>query len=161
MLMNDYCLESPVDTGLILRRLAEAKEKDALNYRLCPDPPRAIKNTAYSISCKAGIWNRQFLRDLAAKTKSAWEFERYGSFMFDETDPRPILVTKLLEFPFLDVIHKGYWEPWAVEFVQREKLDVDFSKRGLPPLKVRLKEWLKGVVFRLNPDLVTRLQNRF
>lgn len=161
LLMNDYYLEKPVDTGLILRRLAEAVGKDALNYRLCPDPPRAVKNTAYSISCKAGIWNRQFLRDLAAKTKSAWEFERYGSYMFDESDPRPLLVTEKQEFPFLDVVHKGYWEPWGVELLKREGIAYDFSVRGTPPLPVRLKEKAKNVIFRLNPDLVTRIQNVF
>ena len=161
MLMNDYYLESPVDTALILRRLSEAKEKDALNYRFCPNPPRAVKNTAYSISCKAGVWNRQFLRELAAKTKSAWEFERYGSFMFDESDPRPILVTEKLEFPFLDVVHKGFWEPWGVELLKREGLAYDFSVRGAPPFAVWLKEKMKDFIFNLNPDLVTRVQNVF
>lgn len=161
MLMNDYYLESTVDTKLILRRLAEASEKDALNYRLCPDPPRAVKNTAYSVSCKAGIWNRLFLRNLASKTKSAWEFERYGSFMFDESDDRPLLLTKNLEFPFLDVVHKGYWEPWGVELMKREGIAYDFSKRGTPPFRIRVKERLKSLVFNLNPDLVTRVQNVF
>lgn len=161
MLMNDYYLESKVDTQLILKRLAEAKERDALNYRLCPDPPRAVKNTAYAISCKAGIWNREFLRALALKTKSAWEFERYGSFMFDESDPRPILVTEKQEFPFLDVIHKGYWEPFGLELMKREGIEFDYSKRGAPPLGVRVKEGLKSFIFNLNPDLVTRVQNVF
>ena len=161
MLMNDYFLVSPVDTAQILRRLDEAKEKGALNYRLCPDPPRAVKNTAYSVSCKAGIWNRQFLRALAAKTKSAWEFERYGSFMFDESDLRPLLVTEKLEFPFQDVVHKGYWEPWGVALLKREGIAYDFSVRGAPPLSVRIKEKAKNVIFRLNPDLVTRIQNIF
>ena len=161
MMMNDYFLSAPVETALVLRRLAEAKERDALNFRLCPDPPRAVKNTAYAISCKVGIWNRAFLRDLAMRTKSAWEFERYGSFMFDENDPRPILVSEKLEFPFLDVIHKGYWEPFGIDLLHREGISYDFSVRGAPPLHVRMKEAVKGFVFRLNPDLVTRVQNLF
>ncbi|MBQ3288825.1 MAG: hypothetical protein IJH50_05385 [Kiritimatiellae bacterium] len=161
MLMNDYYLESLVDTALFLRRLGEAKASDALNYRLCPDPPRAVKNTAYAVSCKAGIWNRDFLRDLAARTKSAWEFERYGSFMFDMSDPRPILVTERLEFPFLDVVHKGYWEPFGVELLRREGIAVDFAKRTLPPLGVRIRETVKNRIFRLSPELVTRVQNVF
>ena len=161
MLMNDYYLSSPVDTGLFLRRLAEAKSLDALNYRLCPDPPRAVKNTAYSVSCKAGIWNRQFLRDLAAKTKSAWEFERYGSYMFDESDPRPLLVTERQEFPFLDVVHKGYWEPFGLALLEREGITPDLSARGAAPLAVRFKETAKNAVFRLSPELVTRVQNIF
>ena len=161
MLMNDYYLSGPVDTGLFLRRLAETKSKDALNYRLCPDPPRAVKNTAYSVSCKAGIWNRQFLRGLASRTKSAWEFERYGSFMFDESDPRPLLVTERLEFPFLDVVHKGYWEPFGLALLEREGITPDLSARGAAPLKVRLKEAVKNAIFRLSPELVTRVQNVF
>ena len=161
MLMNDYYLESPVDTALFMRRLGETKARDALNYRLCPDPPRAVKNTAYAVSCKAGIWNRGFLRDLAARTKSAWEFERYGSFMFDMSDPRPILVTERLEFPFLDVVHKGYWEPFDVELLRREGIAIDFAKRTLPPLGVRMREAVKNRIFRLSPELVTRVQNVF
>ncbi len=161
MLMNDYYLSSRVDTELVLRRLAEAKAADALNWRLCPDPPQAVKNTAYSVSCKAGIWNRVFLRQLAARTKSAWEFERYGSYMFDPDDPRPLMVSKTNEFPFLDVVHKGYWEPFGVELVRRERLPVDWTRRGTPPLTVRAREWLKQFVFRLNPDWVTRVQNWF
>jgi len=177
LLMNDYYLESKVDTPRMLALLDVAKSADVLNLRLCPDPPgahpfhcsavppfrlsTAIKNTAYSVSCKVGIWNRLFLHDLAAKTKSAWEFERYGSFMFDEADPRPLLVTQTLEFPFLDVVHKGYWEPWGVELLKREGVIYDFAVRGTPPLSVRIKEKLKSIVFNLSPELVTRVQNVF
>ena len=161
MLMNDYYLESPVDTALVLRRLAEARQLDALNYRLCPDPPRAVKNTAYSVSCKAGIWNRLFLRGIASRTGSAWEFERCGSFMFDMEDPRPILVTERLEFPFLDVVHKGYWERFGLDLLRREGIACDLTRRGLPPPGVRVREALKNLVFRLSPDLVTRVQNAF
>ncbi len=162
VMMNDYYLSGPVDTANVLRRLAEAKEKDALNYRLCPNPPRAVKNTAYAVSCQVGIWNRKFLIDLARRTKSAWEFERYGSFMFDESDPRPILVTEKQEFPFLDVVHKGYWEKYGVELLRREGIDYDFSKRGLPPFKVRMVEFLKAAVFAVFPSsLIVRTQNRF
>lgn len=159
MLMNDYYLESKVDTARIVELVAEAKAKNALNLRMNPNPPKAIKNTAYAISCQAGIWNREFLLSLARRTRSAWEFERYGSFMFDESDERELLVTERKEFPFLDVIHKGYWEPWGVELLRRERIDYDFSLRGTPPLMVRLKEAIKRFVFRLSPERVTRLQN--
>ena len=161
MLMNDYFLSSPVDTPRLLGLLEEAKSRDALNYRLCPDPPRAVKNTAYAVSCKAGFWNRLFLRELAAKTRSAWEFERYGSYMFDESDTRPLLVTERLEFPFLDVVHKGYWEPFGLELLEREGISPNLSARGAAPAAVRIKEAVKNAVFRLSPELVTRVQNVF
>lgn len=161
MLMNDYFLSSPVDTPRLLGLLDEAKFRDALNYRLCPDPPRAVKNTAYSVSCKAGFWNRLFLRELAAKTRSAWEFERYGSYMFDESDPRPLLVTERLEFPFLDVVHKGYWEPFGLKLLEREGISPNLSARGAAPAAVRIKEAVKNALFRLSPEFVTRVQNVF
>lgn len=160
LLMNDYYLCGRVDTNLILRRLSEVRSSDALSYRLVPEPPMAIKNTAYSVSCKATIWNREFLRELASKTNSAWEFERRGSFMFDESDHRPIFVSSVREFPFLDVIHKGYWEPYGVELLRREGLEYDFSRRGRAPCHLRVREWLKGKIFHLAPDLITRLQNK-
>lgn len=159
MLMNDYYLNAPVDTALVLERLREAKSRDALNYRLCPDPPQAIKNTAYSVSCKAGIWNREFLRGLASRTGDAWEFERRGSYMFDEDDKRPLLVSERLEFPFVDAVHKGFWEREALTLMEQEGVDCDWRIRGLPPFRVRMIEAVKKIIFSVSPDLVTRLQN--
>lgn len=160
LLLDDYFVSSRVDTDLILRRLEEARGADALNFRLCPDPPRAVKNTAYSISCKVGIWNREFLHSLVKKTGSAWEFERFGSFMFDESDPRPLMVTEKLEFPFIDAVHKGYWEKEGIACMAENGIAYDFSRRGAPPLAVRLKEGFKSLVFRIFPaDLIVKVQN--
>ena len=175
MLMNDYFLVSPVDAERMSRRLEEAVARKALNLRLNPNPPPPgisnashdspalpfPKNCAYAVSCQAGFWERGFLRDLAAKTKSAWEFERRGSFMFDETDTRPLLVTPTKEFPFVDAVHKGYWEPWGIAALKDNAIDYDFSARGLPPFSVRFKEAVKRFVWKLGPDAVTRLQNVF
>ena len=159
MMMNDYFLSAPVETALVLRRLAEAKERDALNFRLCPDPPRAVKNTAYAISCKVGIWNRAFLRDLAMRTKSAWEFERYGSFEVGN-ETKPLLVTSTKEFPFVDAVHKGHWEKFGVAVCRENGVEIDFSKRGLPPFSVRVKECLKALVFAVVPNTwIVRMQN--
>ena len=160
LLLDDYFISSRVDTALILRRLEEARRTDALNFRLCPDPPRAVKNTAYSISCKVGIWNRECLHSLVKKTGSAWEFERFGSFMFDESDSRPLMVTEKLEFPFVDAVHKGYWEKRGVACMSENGIVYDFSRRGEPPLKVRLRESLKSLVFKIFPaDLIVKEQN--
>ena len=42
MLCEDYYLEAPVDTALILRRLEQAKAYEALNLRLIPNPETKI-----------------------------------------------------------------------------------------------------------------------
>ncbi|MGN0845824.1 MAG: hypothetical protein ACI4RA_00390 [Kiritimatiellia bacterium] len=171
LLMNDYFLELPVDTVNILRRLEQAKAHDVANLRLNPNPPgrgpfvRAEdllefpKNVAYCVTCQTGIWNRAFLRGLAARNKSAWEFERQGSFML-EGETRPLLVTPTKEFPFLDAVHKGYWEPEGVRVMRENGIDYDFSKRGTPPFGVRVREGLKFLVFALFPwTLIVRVQN--
>ena len=172
LLMNDYFLTAPVETPRVLRRLEQAKRFDAANLRLNPNPPghrpfgspadellEMPKNVAYCVTCQAGIWNRGYLRGLAARNRSAWEFERYGSFMLaDET--RPLLVTPTKEFPFVDAVHKGCWEPFGVKVLKENGIAPDFAKRGLPSLSVRLCEGVKSLIFTIFPwTLIVRVQN--
>lgn len=169
LLCDDYFLEAPVDTALILRRLNQIRTLGAVNLRLIPNPKSGQKrddglmeypkNTAYCISTLAGLWNREFLRDLARPVASIWEFERYGSFSL-EKEMRPILAACQREFPFVDAVHKGCWEPFGVKVCQKNGIEVDFSKRGLPSLGTRLIEGLKALVFALVPNtLIVRVQN--
>lgn len=171
LLMNDYYLEAPVETANILRRLEQAKTHDAANLRLNPNPPGRSpfapagdllefpKNVAYCVTCQTGIWNRGYLRGLAARNRSAWEFERLGSFML-AGEERPLLVTPTKEFPFLDAVHKGYWEPEGVRVMKENGIAYDFSRRGRPPLGVRVREGLKALVFAVFPwTLIVRVQN--
>ena len=170
LLMNDYFLNAKVDTTAFLQRLEEAKRYDVASLRLMPNPPgrrlwkdsdllEMPKNVAYCVTCQASIWNRDFLLGLAKRNKSAWEFERYGSFMVSH-EPRPLLVTPTKEFPFIDAVHKGHWEKFGVKCLADNGIDYDFSKRGLPPLKTRLVEGLKGLVFAIFPwSFIVRVQN--
>ena len=173
LLMNDYYLEAPVDTANILRRLDQAKAYGAANLRLMPNPPgrRAFRadegcdlleyprNAAYCVTCQTGIWNREYLRGLAVRNRSAWEFERFGSFMLDG-ETRPLLVTPAKEFPFLDAVHKGYWEPWGVRVMRENGVAYDFSRRGTPPFAVRAREACKALVFAVFPwTFIVRVQN--
>ena len=117
------------------------------------------KNTAYCVTCQTGIWHREYLLNLARRNKSAWEFERYGSFMVGD-EKRPLLVTPTKEFPFVDAVHKGCWEKFGVEVCRRNGVEIDFSVRGLPPFKVRLCEGVKKLIFVVFPwTLIVRIQN--
>jgi len=169
LLCDDYYLENQVDTALVLKRLDQAKRFDAVNLRMIPNPKTDVtyaedlfeyrKNTAYCIATQAGIWNREFLRQLATGKESIWEFERYGSFEVGD-ESRPILGTPMKEFPFVDAVHKGCWEPFGVKVLRDNGIEVDFTKRGLPPLKTRLIEGLKAAVFACVPNtLIVRAQN--
>lgn len=172
MLMNDYYLTDPVNTSMVLSRLGQIKRFDAASLRLNPLPPgrrpwrdtdllEMPKNVAYCVTCQVGIWNREFLLGLAKRNKSAWEFERYGSFQVGD-ERRPLLVTPTKEFPFIDAVHKGYWEKFGVKCLADNGIAYDFSKRGLPPFKVRLIEGLKALVFAVVPTtFLVKFQNRF
>lgn len=170
LLMNDYFLSAPVDTSRLLMRLDQAKAFDAANLRLNPNPPgrkpwrdtdllEFPKNVAYCVTCQTGIWNRDYLEWLAGRNRSAWEFERYGSFML-AGEKRPLLVTRTREFPFVDAVHKGYWENVGVRLCEENGVALDFAKRSRPPLSVRLREALKSLAFAALPNtLIVRLQN--
>lgn len=177
LLMDDYYLTEKVDTAQVLKRLDDAKRLGSNSLRLIPNPtPKkagAVKllnednlyqykpKTAYCVACQAGFWRRDYLMRLAEKQQSAWEFERYGSF-----DPitveKPILVTGTKEFPFVDAVHKGYWERFGLAVCRENGIDTASMKRTLPPFKVRLVEGLKALVFAIVPTtLLVRFQNRF
>ena len=169
LLCDDYFLESSVDTALFRKRLAQAQDLDAVNLRLIPNPKPSQpykeglseyrKQTAYCIATQAGIWNREFLLGLAKGKASIWEFERYGSFAVEQ-EHRPLLVTPTKEFPFVDAVHKGYWERFGIEVCERNGVAIDFSARGRPPFSVRLREGLKDLVFAVFPwTLIVRIQN--
>lgn len=172
LLMDDYLLSAPVDTPRVLRRFEEAKRFSAASLRLVPKPPGKTplpgsdllempKNQAYCVTCQASIWRRDFLLGLALKNNSAWEFERRGSFdVGDET--RPLLVTPTQEFPFVDAVHKGYWEKAGLALCMANGVAVDLARRTRPPILIRAIEALKSIVFAVAPlTPLVRLQNKF
>ena len=172
MLCDDYFLERKVDTAKMISRLEEMRRRNAANLRLIPNPVggKAVegsdlleyeRNTAYCIATQAGFWEKGFLKSLAAPVASIWEFERYGSFAVGG-EQRPLLHTATKEFPFVDAVHKGHWEKFGVRVCRENGIAIDFAKRGLPPLKARLVEGLKGLIFAIVPTTwLVRLQNRF
>ena len=172
LLMNDYFLCSPVNTPALLVRLEDAQKFNAASLRLNPMPPgrklyaqsdllEMPKNVAYCVTCQVSIWEHGFLSGLVKRNKSAWEFERQGSFMVAD-EKRPLLVTPTKEFPFLDAVHKGYWEKFGVKCLAENGIEFDFSKRSLPPFSVRLIEGIKAFIFAVVPNtLIVRLQNFF
>lgn len=176
MLCDDYFLSGKVDTGLILKRLAEAKTLSAANLRMIPNPrPTAVNakpfdrgsdlmryrpHTAYSIATQAGLWDRRFLASIAEGKSSIWEFERYGSFDHHVTDETLLLVTQTQEFPFVDAVHKGYWEKAGIALCRANGIEPDLARRGLPPPRVRMIEGMKALVFNVVPTtLLVRFQN--
>jgi hypothetical protein len=175
MLCDDYYLETKVDTNLVLQRLSQMRQFNASNLRMIPNPKPTSANAlpfegglmryktpyAYSVATQAGLWERSFLKLLAQGRSSIWEFERYGSFD-ERINKHLLLVTPTKEFPFVDAVHKGYWESWGVSLCVNNGIDISKLKRTLPPFKVRLREGLKALVFHIVPwNWIVRFQNAF
>ena len=119
--------------------------------------PTGFSNTARTRH--TAFWDREFLKGLLHGKASIWEFERYGSFEVGE-EPRPILVTPEKEFPFLDAVHKGYWEKFGLAVCRANGIEPDLAVRGTPPFKTRLVEGLKAFLFAIFPaSLIVRVQN--
>ena len=75
-------------------------------------------------------------------------------------EQRPLLVTPTREFPFIDAVHKGYWEKAGLAVCRENGVAVDLARRGRPPFRVRLVEGLKALVFAIFPwALIVRVQN--
>ncbi|MBR1870811.1 MAG: hypothetical protein IJ802_03195 [Kiritimatiellae bacterium] len=172
LMMDDYLISRKVETAQILRRLEQFERLGLLNLRLSPNPKPSggavdglceyKKNTAYCVSCQTGFWDREWLRSLASKFASAWEFERMGSFSFTADETRPIVCTEGVEFHYVDSVHKGYWEKAGVRLCAANGYEIDFTRRTLPPLKVRFAELVKKIIFHIVPvNLLVRFQNRF
>ena len=177
LLCNDYYLTEKVDSAKILKRLDDAKRLCANNLRLIPNPSparaRAEKlegednlyrypaQSDYCVATQAGFWRREYLRALASRQKSAWEFERFGSFD-PITAEKPLLVTGKKEFPFVDAVHKGYWEKSGLAACKENGIDISSFKRTLPPFKIKFIEGLKSLIFAVVPTtLLVKFQNRF
>lgn len=169
LMMDDYFLSDKVDTARFLQRLDDAIRHDAASLRLIPCPTNFKPfdaefgaypaNTAYCVSCQVSIWAKDFIRRVASQTTNAWEFERRGSYLCGD-ERRPMLVTRTKEFPFIDAVHKGYWEKFAVKLCRDNGVDIDFSRRPAPPLRKRLVEMAKAAIFHTFPkDWIVRIQN--
>lgn len=179
LLMDDYLLNGRVDTTLVLSRLETARALGADNLRLIPSPePRKANTmgdgpwsaaglarykplTAYCIATQTGFWRKDFLRAVARGKHSAWQFERYGSFDAAVRDAKLFAAVKR-EFPFVDAVHKGYWERAGAAACRANGIEPDFSRRTFAPPVRRAIEALKTAIFAVFPaSAIVKIQNRF
>lgn len=172
LLCDDYFLCDHVDTNKIRGLLGLAQKYHVGYFPMIKSPETCAvfseteglvefkKGTAYCIATQAGIWDVDFLKQLAKGYNSIWEFERLGSFQCAGLE-QPILGTRQMVFPFEDVVHKGKWEEFGVRLCDRNGIEIDFSRRGKMSHLMAAKEHLKGAILDVNPTLVVKFQNLF
>ncbi len=144
IMLEDYLLTTPAETGRLLGLEAFARHHRATCLRLVaiPGADRDFKNHSevgeiakgapYRASLMASFWNTADLQQLLRDEESAWEFETIGSHRADEMPHRFLALKPGVPSPipyFTTGIVKGRWVKEAVELLQREGVPVDLSKR--------------------------------
>lgn len=150
MLMEDFYLTAPVEISLVQHGLFQLCNEKAGCVRLypCPggieeygDPLYAIvpRGTTARVSCQAGIWNPEFLHDVArgamSTTGEAGDFENLGTPYAEGLDA-PVLAFKreLQPWPMqylASAISRGEWDPNAIRLCAEHGIPMDRSQRSV------------------------------
>jgi hypothetical protein len=90
-LQEDYFLEGPVKSDLLIQLLAEMRVRKVCSVVLSGGvgPWNSIdsslicevnKNAKWRLSLQAGLWEKSILRSLIRKHETPWQLESYGSY---------------------------------------------------------------------------------
>lgn len=110
----------------------------------------------YRINAQACIWRRQFLQALCLPGLDAWEFEILHS-RFSQRIEFNLYYTENTIIPYKHGIEKGRWLPQGVEILNKNNIDVDFSKRGFFTLLSTTNKRKKFRIASLFPKFFTQI----
>jgi hypothetical protein len=94
------------------------------------------KNSRYRVSTQAGLWRTEALLSYLESDENGWEFEIFGtrrakrsSDLFLTLDPVYLKENIVLDYQLTGIV-KGKWLDTIPALFEREKIQIDFSKRG-------------------------------
>jgi hypothetical protein len=150
---EDFWISAPVDTAEIMDFVGHVAAGKADYIRLYPAPgpdhtfpadPRLgvlADKAPYRTSLQAALWRKSVLRDLLRDDESCWGFELDGtprSRVYGDrflcVQPRTALPgrTRPIGLDYVcTAINKGRWATEAVQYADREGLEIDFANRPL------------------------------
>lgn len=158
LLHEDYFLQSPVDTILVLGCL-QALDRLKGNYlRLTPRPkpdkslipfigiiePRA----PYRASLQASIWKRTTLLSLIKDGENAWELEANASRRSDNLNGFYCTWKPVLDYPH-DVVVQGKWMRSQAKRYKKMDIGCDFDSRPIMTRREAFKHFYNTNLSRL------------
>ncbi len=165
VMMEDYLLSGPVDTGRIQRLDNYMVKHNAACMRLRPEPgPDAqcvddpeigeiSPGQDFRVCLQAAIWDRQVLIQLARPGESAWAFEIVGtqrSLILDRSFYSVMGAPHRSPLPYYCTgVVRGKWMPGAVRLCQKEGIPIDLNSRSCA--------WVKGWIRENRAFLPLRL----
>ncbi len=169
--MDDYLLCDYVQNRDVVYYLEIAKKYNAANVLLTENPfvsskefskNRKLKlvspGTAYSFSTQVGIWSAGFLKKYVKEEWSPWDFERRGSVEIKQNE-YPILHSRWYSFPYVEGIHRGKWTEMGVWICKRNHIKINLNKRRKMNNFEMAWLYFKGGILKLNPTMITKIQN--
>jgi len=167
-LQEDYFLEAPVKSDLLMNLLNEMKAGkigslvlsggvgpwNSMSSSLICEVDKKAK---WRLSLQAGLWKKSILRSLIRKHESPWQLESYGSYRTTRIDENFCCVNRdyyigdgVEIFPYKATgIVAGRWVKEIVHpLFEKHGITIDFSRRGFhnPKMKSRKR---KSIFFRI------------
>jgi hypothetical protein len=169
LLLEDYFLDRPVSTSLLLQNLATLANLNGSQLRLFPIPgpdcrlsshpalgtihPRA----AYRVSTQAAFWIRTHLLDLLADNESIWQFEWNATHRSRSLTARYYATNKPL-IHYRQVVERGEWFRGAARYFRIQKIGCDFTARPIMNRRLALKRSITTAVRYFKLRLTARLR---
>jgi hypothetical protein len=143
MSLEDFFLQSPVNTQHVLDCLSAIEKLDGVMLRLIPwpgpDEPlqgypmlgRCNPGGLYRLSTQTAIWRRDALLELLRDGESAWEFENQGNRRIDaRTDGFYCTWKPVMTYRY-HVVDRGKWYRHAARKFGAMNIGCDFTRRPI------------------------------
>jgi hypothetical protein len=145
-LQEDYFLNAPVDSEMLLRCLREIDKGNADYVGFyCSEPESTLnpvndalalvpQKANYRLCTQAGLWRKSTLIKYTIPGESVWQWERYGSRRAHRGSERFLCTRRNIPsvFPYIPtgVVRGRWYAPAVVDLFAKHGISVDFSKRG-------------------------------
>lgn len=170
LLLEDLYIDAIVDNKKILECI-NIMDNDTIGHlRLNPDIKYQIdysKNDlygeylpghAYRISTHPAMWQKSYLQKLTEKSIDAWSFEYEMSYESDKYEEKSI-TTKEKVISFTNTIWRQKWTREGVMLCKREKIVIDYSRRGKHSFWSKVKTDIGALIYHIvGADLVTKIK---
>lgn len=149
LLLDDFFLESPVDTERFAQCLAWMKNDAKLacfsfvptiwpnvEDGKYPGFQRRPRRAAYTANCQAGLWRTKTLLKLLRRKENLWEFEEYATIRANHTNLEFYAAAKdaplIMDYDWRPggAVHRGKWTRHVPQLLQEIGVPMDLSLRG-------------------------------
>lgn len=117
--LDDYLLSGPPDNAKFLKAMEQMAKPGVACVKLCESS--AIENAEYPVTTQYTVWNREYLIGLLERTTTPWNFETYGSKLFQK-DGKKALHVHCMDYDVHSAL-SNRWEGMNLKGVQKSDIE--------------------------------------